>query len=595
MDFEKKENSQSRASTVRTPEYRSIVVVLIAVVTLSSWATVMIAGTAPLAITINNPGENATVPAWSPVQVSASITGGTAPTQLVLLWTKNGVTTSMPCPSSTPNWNSVAWGSGCVWTVNTDTGDRTIQAQATDATGSVATSAPRTFHLGTVPLAITISSPTDNATVPAWSPVQVSASTTGGTAPTQLVLLWTKNGVTTSMPCPSSTPNWNSVVSGSGCVWTVNADMGDRTIQAQATDATGSVATSAVRTFHLGTTTPPPPSTSAFRGVNLITLCDNRASLQHYPADMLTKQAADLDYYNAKGFKLLRVLLAWESLQPTLYGPLYAPQVQCLKDLLRLAKDREMKAALDVHNYDRYVVENDNGNKSVFPGVNNGYLIGSVDVPTSAFADLWRKLAGELNGSAALYDIMNEPFNTNGTWLTSAQAAVDAIRAVDNSTTIIVEGDNWANCASWPTTNGGLENLRDPASNILLSCHVYFDNGSGQYIGPYGDTQPSIGIDRTRPFIEWLMQHQLKGYVGEYGIPSRAYDDTRWLTVLDNFLAYLDEHCIAGTYFWGGYILNTYWNLQNHVLNIAPLDGQDHPPMSILQKHATASCREIGP
>ncbi len=44
-----------------------------------------------------------------------------------------------------------------------------------------------------------------------------------------------------------------------------------------------------------------------------------------------------------------------------------------------------------------------------------------------------------------------------------------------------------------------------------------------------------IGVERTRPFIEWLKKHNLRGFIGEYGIPAHP----QWLEAMDNLLSYL--------------------------------------------------------
>ncbi len=48
------------------------------------------------------------------------------------------------------------------------------------------------------------------------------------------------------------------------------------------------------------------------------------------------------------------------------------------------------------------------------------------------------------------------------------------------------------------------------------------------------DAHPLIGVERLRPFTEWLKEHHARGFIGEFGVPD---DDPRWLEVLDRFLA----------------------------------------------------------
>src|SRR5438034_688631 len=103
--------------------------------------------TTPLTITINSPADNATLPANSSVCVNATVTDNVALQQVVMLWNKNGVTTSMPCPSSTANWTCTVSGNSFNWSVNVDSGDRTFQIKATDTANNVSTSPQRTIHI----------------------------------------------------------------------------------------------------------------------------------------------------------------------------------------------------------------------------------------------------------------------------------------------------------------------------------------------------------------------------------------------------------------------------------------------------------------
>ncbi|HCH79036.1 MAG TPA: endoglucanase, partial [Pseudomonas sp.] len=92
-----------------------------------------------------------------------------------------------------------------------------------------------------------------------------------------------------------------------------------------------------------------------------------------------------------------------------------------------------------MHNYGRY----------------HGELIGSSKVPYDAYASVWRELAKRFKGHRGLlgYDIMNEPHGTVGLWPGAAQAAVDAIREVDDQTLIFIEGERWSSAYHWPLVN----------------------------------------------------------------------------------------------------------------------------------------------
>ncbi len=284
-----------------------------------------------------------------------------------------------------------------------------------------------------------------------------------------------------------------------------------------------------------------------------------------YGQTYIYPNATELDYYKSKGLTLIRLPFRWERLQPSLGGPLDATELARMDEFVSAARARGMKVILDPHNYARYY----------------GNLIGSAAVPNSAFTDFWRKLAGYYSGETTIYayGLMNEPNNTNGLWPAAAQAGVDGIRAVDMTHTILVPGDGWSGAWSWQEHNANLS-VNDPANNYMYEAHQYFDNDhSGKYDGSYDQegAYPNVGVDRVKPFVDWLEAHNARGFLGEYGVPD---DDGRWLTVLDNFLGYLDEKRIGGTYWAGG----PWWG-SSYRLSVEPVNGQDRPQMGVLVQH----------
>lgn len=159
---------------------------------------------------------------------------------------------------------------------------------------------------------------------------------------------------------------------------------------------------------------------------------------------------SDLSYITSYNLKLVRLPIAWERVQPSLFGPLDPAYISAMKNFISTAGARGVRVIVDVHNYGSY-----NSNWAQDAAANYGYVavgkgntIGSPAVPYSAFSDLWSKLSAALKGTTGLgyYDIMNEPHDMGGAsvWPTAAQAAVNAIRAIDTVTPILVEGTQWA-------------------------------------------------------------------------------------------------------------------------------------------------------
>ena len=281
-----------------------------------------------------------------------------------------------------------------------------------------------------------------------------------------------------------------------------------------------------------------------------------------------------LDYYNSKGLKLVRLPFKWERVQPTLGGELNQDEINKIKTFLQAANDRGMVALLEMHNFGRYktdkVVED---------------IIGSENVKISDIKDVWSKLAIEFKDSQNIwgYGVMNEPHDmlNTATWFNISQEIINGIRLHDQKTAIVIAGDGWSSAEHWVSASGNLKNLVDPSNNLIFEAHAYFDKdttGTYKYSYDGEGAYPNIGVDRATPFVNWLKENNLRGFIGEYGVPR---EDPRWLTVLDNFLSYISSNCVNGTYWAAG----PWWG--DYTLTIEPIDGTDRPQISILSKYTS--------
>jgi endoglucanase len=293
-----------------------------------------------------------------------------------------------------------------------------------------------------------------------------------------------------------------------------------------------------------------------------------------YDVDYMYPYAEEYDYYDGLGLTLIRLPFRWERVQPTLGGPLDATQLGHLDQQVAMAEARGMKIVLDVHNYGRYVIRDSNG-------VQHTHIIGASDgVVTSAhFSDLWKKLATHFNGETTIwaYGLMNEPHDMGATpWATIAQGAVNAIRTVDTGHTILIAGDCWSGAWTWKTCNNGLI-LSDSANKLVYEAHQYFDsNGSGGYANGY-DGYPEIGVDRLQPFLTWLAENNLKGFIGEFGAPN---NDPRWQLVVGNFLEELIAAGVPATAWSGGP-----WWPDDYILRLDPVNGQEMPTITTIKAY----------
>lgn len=291
-----------------------------------------------------------------------------------------------------------------------------------------------------------------------------------------------------------------------------------------------------------------------------------------YPAESYYKKYADL------GMDLVRLPFVWERIQPALNTNLESAELARLMQSLDFAQKHGVKVILDLHNYYRYY----------------GKLIGTKDVPIDSFASVWRQIAQKVVNHPAVdgYGLMNEPYSTNGLWPQAAEAAARAIRSVDSKRWIYVAGDRYSSAFHWPKYNTTLINsawMRDPKNNLVYEAHMYLDHDySGNYANRNEKFAPSLGVDRVKPFVEWLKANKLRGFIGEHGVPDFAPSS---MVAMDNLLAYLRENCVPMTYWAAG----PWWG--EYVLSLDTASGSHRPQLPVLQKHASAtnSCSSIGP
>lgn len=292
--------------------------------------------------------------------------------------------------------------------------------------------------------------------------------------------------------------------------------------------------------------------------------------------DYFYPTTADLDYWASKELRLLRVPFKWERIQHEPFGPLTEAEVNVMKQMLQEANKRGLQIILDLHNYGRRKI----GEKT--------YILGEPELPIEALGDFWTRLVKELKGyesSIYGYGLMNEPHDMleHTPWVKIAQACIFDIRSVDTVTTIIVGGNHWSSAERWLLVSDELKYLYDPSDNLLFEAHCYFDeDASGVYRRSYDEEKahPYIGIERLSPFVKWLKTNNLRGFIGEYGIPAT---DKRWSVCLEHMLAYMQEQGVNGTYWAAG----ARWN--NYILGVQPQNNYttDMPQVSILRKYLT--------
>lgn len=288
-----------------------------------------------------------------------------------------------------------------------------------------------------------------------------------------------------------------------------------------------------------------------------------------FPTEAYFKQ------WSERGVKLIRFPIIWERLQPILGAPLEPAYSALIDRTFGYAEKYSIKVVLDLHNYMRY----------------RGVVIGTGSVTYNHYQDVMTRIAQRWSSQKSLYayDVMNEPHDAVNQWPIAAQYAINGVRSVDSVRPIMIEGNGWAEATRWPQWNDSLLQLKDPANALIFQAHVYFDGGGG---GAYSNTSAAAysddyGVDRVRPFVEWLKKNGKKGFIGEFGVPD---SDPRWNIIMGRMLAYLKQNCIPSTYWAAG----PGW--ANYNLSVEPINGVERPQWPTLKAYLdNTSCTRIGP
>jgi endoglucanase len=284
--------------------------------------------------------------------------------------------------------------------------------------------------------------------------------------------------------------------------------------------------------------------------------------------DFTYPSVASTAYYQAKGVNLMRIAFRWERLQPTLNGELDATELARLREFVDGTTDRGLHVLLDPHNYAAFKEAH----------------IGTTEVPISAFADFWRRLALQFKDNPRVqFGLVNEPHSLpTETWAEAAQAAIDAIRATGATNLVTVPGNGYTGAWSWHqstwygTANAEvMDRVHDPLDRMLFEVHQYFDkDGSGT---KPECVSPAIGAERLQRFTAWLREHKRRALLGELGGGANAVCEQAVRGALKHLQANADVW--AGWLWWAG---GPTWG--DYFLSLEPdAGGRDKPQMRWLE------------
>ena len=307
-----------------------------------------------------------------------------------------------------------------------------------------------------------------------------------------------------------------------------------------------------------------------------ITLCGAEFGETHLPGvlgvDYTYPTTKEVEYFAAKGVNLIQLPFKWERIQRTPGGRLDETELKHIIEFVDACAAKNVKVNLVLQNFGRYKLD----------GIT--YVVGSPIITAEHLANFWKRMARAMFDKPNVYafSIMAEPHDMQPYgWVNTVQKVINGIREIDRYTVILVDGDNYSNPATWVAYNDELKNLKDTANKIMFNAHCYFDNDySGTYANSYAQdgAYEWIGVERMRPFVDWLSKNNKHGFVGEFGIPK---NDERWFTVMSHFLEYLQMHNIGASYWAAG----KWW--KDYPLSVEPINDIDQPQMVAFAKYFT--------
>lgn len=285
--------------------------------------------------------------------------------------------------------------------------------------------------------------------------------------------------------------------------------------------------------------------------------------------DYMYPRIQDLRYFKAKGARLIRLPFRAARFIEDLKNPApdYAnakSDVAAMKEVVAEAERLGMWVFLDAHDYAERTIDG------------TQYKIGEGEYSIERFAKMWGAIANEFKDYKNIwgYDLQNEPKVNAQTLVEAYQAAIDEIRKVDTKAQIIVEGTNWASAYEWIYGDHADKNypgystevewsykenspwllagLKDPQNKIVFQAHGYFDkDNSGTYKNGYTEVDYR---KRFLPFLEWCRTNNVKGLIGEFGVPYNGHSsgDPRYMDILDGALQLFREYGMNATYWCAG-------------------------------------------
>ncbi|KAG6860244.1 Manganese dependent endoglucanase Eg5A [Termitomyces sp. Mi166 len=289
-------------------------------------------------------------------------------------------------------------------------------------------------------------------------------------------------------------------------------------------------------------------------------------------------------HFASQGVNIFRIPFAWQLMTPTVGGTIDSSFFSRYDATVQAALNSATQpyVILDLHNYARW----------------NGAIISQGGPTDAQFSSLWSQLATKYkNNPKIIFGLMNEPHDLSvSTWVTSVQAAVNAIRAAGATSqyyALTHEGSSWSSAQALPSEAGpALAQVTDPAGGKsklifdgeytdhylvstegLLAClvHKYLDSDNS---GTHADCTTS-NVDVLTTLLAWLKANgNRQALLSETGggNTQSCYTNSKSLKAELAYVKVNSANLVGFTVWSAGSFDTTY------VLTLTPnADGTDQP------------------
>jgi endoglucanase len=291
--------------------------------------------------------------------------------------------------------------------------------------------------------------------------------------------------------------------------------------------------------------------------------------------DYIYPSNAEMDYYAAKGLKVIRLPFDGNRVQLQREGPLNSTELMAIDNVVKYAGTKGLMVLLDPHNYGTL-------NEYDLTGQLAPRVIG-VDplMPASKFADLWSKLATHyLTSSNVIFGLMNEPhLQTASQWHAAAIVAIDAIRATGATQKILIPGTSWTGAHSWITSGNAAEWTGFTDMNFAFEVHQYLDSDSS---GTHNSCMSGSGSSALVAFTNWARANSVRGFLGEVGWAT----DSVCMAEGNSLMSYMSANADTwlGYSYWAGGAWSSSYMFTLEPSGLGTSLVTDRPQISILAK-----------